>query len=85
MAHVTDYDVWHESEAPVTVEMVINTLHGNVEIARKAVMGLVTKLSRVSEPCEHEDALASAIMTARERVSPEALQRLEALVGKYYR
>ena len=26
MAHVTDYDVWHESEAPVTVDMVIQTL-----------------------------------------------------------
>jgi hypothetical protein len=26
MAHVTDYDVWHESETPVTVEMVIQTL-----------------------------------------------------------
>ena len=27
MAHVTDYDCWHISEEPVTVEMVINTSH----------------------------------------------------------
>jgi len=27
MAHVTDYDVWHVSEAPVSVEMVIRTLN----------------------------------------------------------
>ena len=25
MAHVTDYDVWHEGEEPVTVEMVVIT------------------------------------------------------------
>ena len=37
MAHVTDYDVWHESEEPVTVEMVINTLLGNVATAQKAI------------------------------------------------
>ena len=29
MAHVTDYDVWHASVAPVTVEMVIQTLNKN--------------------------------------------------------
>ena len=33
MAHVTDYDVWHESEAPVTVEMVIQTLNKNTQKA----------------------------------------------------
>lgn len=31
MAHVTDYDVWHENEAPVTVDMVIQTLHKNTK------------------------------------------------------
>ena len=37
MAHVTDYDVWHVSEAPVTVEMVIQTLNKNTAIAQEAV------------------------------------------------
>jgi 5'-methylthioadenosine phosphorylase len=37
MAHVTDYDVWHVSEKPVTVEMVIQTLNQNTVIAQKAV------------------------------------------------
>ncbi len=29
MAHVTDYDVWHVNEMPVTVEMVVQTLNKN--------------------------------------------------------
>ncbi|MEZ4622179.1 MAG: hypothetical protein R2867_42650 [Caldilineaceae bacterium] len=37
MAHVTDYDVWHESEQAVTVEMVIRTLHHNADVAKAAV------------------------------------------------
>jgi 5'-methylthioadenosine phosphorylase len=35
MAHVTDYDVWHVSESPVTVEMVIQTLNKNTLVAQE--------------------------------------------------
>ena len=45
MAHVTDYDVWHTSEAPVTVEMVIQTLNKNTALAQKAVQLLVKNLN----------------------------------------
>lgn len=37
MAHVTDYDVWHVSEAPVTVEMVIRILNQNTASAQQAI------------------------------------------------
>ena len=47
MAHVTDYDVWHESEEPVTVEVVIQTLNKNTEIAKKALAHMVEKFSVV--------------------------------------
>ncbi len=46
MAHVTDYDVWHVSEKPVTVEMVIQTLNKNTAIAQKAVQILAENLNR---------------------------------------
>ena len=45
MAHVTDYDVWHVSEAPVTVEMIIRTLNQNTLTAQQAVHNLVKALS----------------------------------------
>jgi 5'-methylthioadenosine phosphorylase len=37
MAHVTDYDVWHESEEPVTVEMVIRILSANTRLAQETI------------------------------------------------
>jgi len=37
MAHVTDYDVWHDAEGPVTVEMVIRTLAANTQLAKEAI------------------------------------------------
>ena len=46
MAHVTDYDVWHVSEAPVTVEMVIQTLNKNTEVAQQAIRNLARNPDR---------------------------------------
>ena len=45
MAHITDYDVWHESEEPVTVEAVIANLQANAEVAKQAIRNVVGKLA----------------------------------------
>ncbi len=84
MAHVTDYDVWHVSENPVTVEMVIEVLHRNTRLAQEAVRILVRNLEpRVGCECPH--ALASAIITQPSAIPAATRQRLEPLVGKYLR
>jgi 5'-methylthioadenosine phosphorylase len=46
MAHVTDYDVWHISEEPVTVEMVIRILKANTLLAQKAIAHVVGNLPK---------------------------------------
>src|ERR1041384_7811575 len=82
MAHVTDYDVWHVSEAPVTVEMVINTLNKNTAIAQKAVRILASHLKHERD-CECEHALATALITRRDVIPAETRQKLGLLVDKY--
>ncbi len=82
MAHVTDYDVWHVSEAPVTVEMVIRTLLENTALAQSAVERLAAGLP-VEKTCACESALADALITAREHISPAAREKLGLLIGKY--
>jgi 5'-methylthioadenosine phosphorylase len=85
MAHVTDYDVWHETEEPVTVEAVIANLNANVDMAKQAIRNTVAKLADAPDwPIHH--ALASAIISRRERayVPAETWQQLELLIGKYY-
>ena len=82
MAHVTDYDVWHEEEEPVTVEMVIKTLFGNVAVAQKAIKNLVPKLAGEPDwPAHH--ALANAIITDRSLIPAATKEKLGLLVGKY--
>jgi 5'-methylthioadenosine phosphorylase len=82
MAHVTDYDVWHTSEAPVTVEMVIRTLNQNTGIAQAAIERLAGAAANRAE-CPCPDALADAIITSRERIPTAAAGKLDLLVGKY--
>jgi 5'-methylthioadenosine phosphorylase len=84
MNHVTDYDVWHISEQPVTVDMVIEILHHNTHLAQEAVINLVRTLP-AERTCQCGHALASALITAPDRIPPETRQNLDLLVGKYLR
>jgi 5'-methylthioadenosine phosphorylase len=82
MAHITDYDVWHVNEAPVTVEMVIKILNQNTAIAQKAVSNLIKNLE-AERSCECVDAMATAIITNPAAIPAETRQDLDPLVKKY--
>ena len=83
MAHVTDYDVWHETEEVVTVEAVIRILMRNAEVAVNAVANAIELLAD-SGPSPHANALQDALITNKTAVPPEVIDRLELLVGKYF-
>ena len=82
MAHVTDYDVWHTSEEPVTVDRVIEILHRNTELAQRAVRLLARELPP-ERSCSCSHALASALITQQDKIPVETRKRLGLLVDKY--
>lgn len=82
MAHVTDYDVWHLSEAPVTLEIVIKTLMTNTEVAQEAIRNLARDYSTKRE-CKCGSALADALITQPRVIPSETRERLDLLVKKY--
>lgn len=82
MAHVTDYDVWHVAEEPVTVELVIRTLQKNTALAQQAIARLVRDLPEARD-CGCGNALRDALITAPDRIPAETRQRLALLVDKY--
>lgn len=83
MAHVTDYDVWHETEEAVTVEAVVRVLLHNAEVAKKAVANAIAELSNAG-PSPQANALKNAIITNKDAVPDEVIQRLAPLIGKYF-
>jgi len=82
IALVTDYDVWHQSEEEVSVELVIANLLQNVDTSRQIIADIVTKLPQ-KRVCACESALRDAIITDRNHISAEAKERLAPLVSRY--
>lgn len=82
LAAVTDYDCWHESEEPVTVEMVISNLNKNVENAKKILKKVLANLSE-KRTCACREALKYAIITDPKKISPKIKKDLKIIIGKY--
>ena len=83
VALVTDYDVWHESEAAVSVEAVIGNLMKNVATAKEVIRRVVPEIASPRTcPCPH--LLKNAIITPADAFPPAARKRLELLIGKYF-
>ncbi|NLE83189.1 MAG: S-methyl-5'-thioadenosine phosphorylase [Chloroflexi bacterium] len=86
MAHVTDYDSWHETEEAVTVEMVVNTLKKNTQIAQNALVKLVDIIAADethARDCGCDEALRYAFITNPDFMDPAMKNKLSLLTGKY--
>ena len=82
MAHITDYDVWHESEEPVTVDAVVRVLMHNAGVAKRSVQNAVRMLAQAG-PSPHRNALQDALITHRDHWPERAKERLALIIGKY--
>jgi 5'-methylthioadenosine phosphorylase len=83
IAHVTDYDSWHISEEPVTVDMVVATLRKSIETVQFAVAAAVESLDETAG-CECHHALQNALLTEHSAIPQAALERLKPIVGAYF-
>jgi 5'-methylthioadenosine phosphorylase len=91
MAHVTDYDVWHEEEEPVSVEALIEMLNQNTALAQRVIASVVESLRQAQDSalvdaergCECQDALGAALITQRDLIPAEEIERLGPIVSKY--
>jgi 5'-methylthioadenosine phosphorylase len=85
IALATDYDVWHE-EDHVDVAQVMANIKRNVDNVKRVLARAIAEmpLGRESE-CDASRALAGAIMTAPELISPKTRADLGVFLDKYLR
>jgi 5'-methylthioadenosine phosphorylase len=81
MAMVTDYDCWKVDEAHVTVEMILENLSKNAEMAKKIVADVLPRIPETE--CKCHRALKNAIMTAPSLWPKHTTKELDLIVGKY--
>jgi len=83
MAHITDYDVWHHSEAPVTVERVVRVLQDNTRLAQTAISQLVARFDDWAGDFPAHSALKDALISDPAYVPAGVLEELRPIVGHY--
>jgi 5'-methylthioadenosine phosphorylase len=83
IALVTDYDCWHPEHDSVTIEMVLDYLNRNSKNAQSLIAGTVARIAGSEPSCKCQHALRHAILTAPDHITPEAKERLKAIIGKY--
>jgi 5'-methylthioadenosine phosphorylase len=83
LALATDYDVWHHSEAVVTVEAVVAVLLENVATAKSVLRRLVPSIGR-PRTCGCAELLRNAFITAPAAFPAATRRRLDLLIGKYF-
>jgi len=83
LALATDYDVWHESHAAVTVEAVVANLLKNVATAKVVLRRVIPQVGKAcAAGCG--DALASAVITDPRTFPPRTRKRLGLLLDRYF-
>jgi 5'-methylthioadenosine phosphorylase len=82
IACVTDYDSWQERLEPVTIEVVLNIMRGNISTAKEIIKRSLRQIPETRD-CECDSALATAIVTAPQAIPAEQKKKLALLIGKY--
>jgi 5'-methylthioadenosine phosphorylase len=81
---VTDYDVWHETEESVSVEMILENLQKNIQNAKNIIKRSIALLPEGrGAHCECGQALANTIVTHPDLILPEVKERLRPIIQKY--
>jgi 5'-methylthioadenosine phosphorylase len=81
---VTDYDVWKEGEE-VSVETVVGNMHANVSNSKKLIKLILPRLAELhGKSCPCRESLKYAVMTAKDSINKQTLEKLKPIIGKYY-
>ena len=76
---VTDFDVWHESEDDVTIEIVTRVLAANIETSRNVIRSISDRgLPDCDNGCA--TAAASSLTTHDDHIAPEVHERLAVIL-----
>lgn len=85
MAHVTDYDVWHELEGPVTAEAVLRRLSANLRVAQESISHLVRRREQWQGDLPAHRAMEGALALVADwsRIPAEVRDDLSPIIGRH--
>ncbi len=84
IAGVTDYDSWQERSQPITIDVILDVLHQNIDTVKKIIKMAVARIPE-KRNCGCATALEVAIVTTTKLIPFEQKKKLDLLIGKYIR
>jgi len=82
LAMATDYDCWNEDHDHVSVEMVLNCLHRNADIAKRIILDAIPRIPPEPTFKSHR-ALRNAIFTEPKLWPQKTVKELKPILAKY--
>lgn len=79
LALVTDYDCWHQSEEPVSVEAILSVMHANVAQAKTLLRDAIQRTGG-TRACPCSTALRQTIVTAPKAITASVKRRYGLLL-----
>lgn len=84
IAHITDYDVWHTSEEPVTAQQVFKQIKINLNNAQESLR-MLAKNYDPKRDCDCKDAAGKGLSTDKTKIPQKTHEKLALLVNRYYK
>jgi 5'-methylthioadenosine phosphorylase len=81
IALATDYDCWHDTEEPVTVEAILATLRHNVALAKQLLRVSVGPVAG-GKTCGCQRALQDAVVTPPDQIPMSLRRKLRLLLER---
>jgi len=81
---ITDYDVWRESEEPVSVEMIMENVAENSKNAKALLQEVIPQFAGAAEEaCSCSQALQGCIVTDSDTIPQQTKEKLRHILEKY--
>ena len=85
LSMVTDYDCWHQTHQEVSVEMVMNNLRANTEVANKIVFELAKVIDLDRPQSKSHESLKDGLISQKENIPNSTKAKLEIFTDSYWR
>ena len=84
LSMVTDYDCWNQKQDDVSVEMVIENLKINTEVANKIILETAKVIDTSRPISKAHQSLKDGLMTSKDKASKEAQSKVKIFTDNYW-
>ena len=80
---VTDYDCWHQTHQEVSVEMVLDNLRSNTEVANKIIFEVAKLIEKERPKSKSHVSLKDGLITQKENIPSSTIEKLRIFTDSY--